>query len=131
MADQNKPPKDRPWPKDGTPVRFDAIYGPLRKAFTDLYDFTKKADECDWTGLDLGDRELAGLFSPSTRLTKSQLDYDENEQDRDALDVLLGIAIQLGVEQGRRCAYAEDSMLYTMRQVFTEKVYGRDAGEGE
>jgi len=39
---------------------------------------------------------------PSERLTAIALDYDEHDQGRDPMRVLIGIAIQLGIEQGIR-----------------------------
>jgi hypothetical protein len=44
----------------------------------------------------------ATYFTFDERVSAEQLRYDDEEQGRDPLEVIIGIAIQLGIEQGRR-----------------------------
>lgn len=76
----------------------------LREAFGFAYDLTRTNESSDvpYGGYDIGRDERAGSFSPAERLTAEQLRYDELDQGRDAATVILGLAVQLGVEQGRR-----------------------------
>jgi len=92
------------WPKDDKPAPFSKIVGPLRSAIEFAYDLKRK--NCNksipWGGLDVGNREKVTCLSPRKKLKKASLDFQLEDQGRDALDAILEIAVQLGIEQGRR-----------------------------
>lgn len=92
------------WPVDGSPLLFGDLTTPVRKALRTIYRMKARPiiDDIPWTGPPNGKREDVSCFSPQEALTKQALDYDREDQGRDALDVLLGIAVRLGIEQGRR-----------------------------
>jgi hypothetical protein len=92
------------WPKDGSAVSFRRMGDPVRKAILFAYNIERKNRNRNipWDGLDIGDAEKARCFSPNEQLKVKNLRYSEGEQSRDALDEIIGIAIQLGIEQGRR-----------------------------
>jgi len=102
------------WPKDGSEVSFSKIIDPVREAILFAYDINRKNKNrsIPWAGLDIGKDERATSFSPNERLRLKNLKYSENDQGRDALDEILGIAIQLGIEQGRRAF--KNSVEYTL-----------------
>lgn len=94
----------KPWPKDDATVRFDDIINPLRDAVDQLYTLKRVNKDMDvhWDGLDIGEATKATCHGPDHALSAESLKYDEEEQGRDAMRILLGIAVQLGIEQGRR-----------------------------
>lgn len=55
-----------------------------------------------YDGLPLGEREACGALQPVDALTSESLEYNLTNQGRDVVDVILGLAVQLGIEQGRR-----------------------------
>lgn len=97
------------WPKDGSPVSFEEIVVSLRKALLFGYKVERKNKDQDipWDGLNIGPKELSTCLSPEEALTAEMLAYDEEDQNRDLLDVVLQLAVQLGIEQGRRLAHEE------------------------
>ncbi len=115
FADEVSPVKGKPmtttertsraWPLEG-PVDFEELTGPVCRAIRFGYQLERRNKDTSipWTGLDIGKCEKAAGFSPHDKLHSTNLEYDENEQGRDALEVLVGIAVQLGAEQGRRMA---------------------------
>lgn len=90
------------WPENDKPAEFEEIVEPLagwlcryQSGVTDPY-----------VGLPLGEREAAGCLQPNEALTTKSLAY-HREQGRDVYDVVIGLAVQLGIEQGRRIALRE------------------------
>jgi hypothetical protein len=73
------------------------------------YDLKRKnaSRSIPWTGYDVGEDTKVGCFSPHEALAKNNLAFQEEDQGRDALDALIQIAIQLGIEQGRRLERAD------------------------
>ena len=92
------------WPKDETTVMFNKIADPIKEAIEFAYDLTRqnKRKSIPWHGLDIGEAEKVSNLTPKERLKKTQLDHSLEDQGRDALDEIIGIAVQLGIEQGRR-----------------------------
>lgn len=96
---------DKPWPKSGT-VSFTDLVEPIITAIESAYDLQLKTkvfeDGVEWTGLDIGERDKVCCLSPSERLTGDQLRYSYVDQGRNPLAEIVGVAVQLGIEQGRR-----------------------------
>lgn len=97
------------WPDKNKAANFNELSEPICKAIRFAYQLTRQNEgvSIPWKGLTIGERELATCFQPDERLSKEQLEYDDENQGRDALDVLVGLAIQLGIEQGRRMTTRE------------------------
>lgn len=95
---------NKQWPKDGKTVSFHEITGPLVKALKFTYNMQRKNREMDvsWKGYDIGNDLKATSFSPDENLKAESLAYQEEDQGRDASEVIIGIAVQLGIEQGKR-----------------------------
>lgn len=95
--------KSKAWPAKGT-VNFEDMTGPVCEAIRFAYDLSRKNHNWSipWTGYNIGARALVGGPPPHLRLRRDSLHYDEYDQGRDALEVLVGVAVQLGIEQGRR-----------------------------
>lgn len=86
------------WPDNDVPVNFEALVEPIARWLrsyiggrVEIYD-----------GFPLGTQEAAGALQPIDALTPTSIDYALNHQGRDAYDTIIGLAIQLGIEQGRR-----------------------------
>jgi hypothetical protein len=86
------------WPTNNEPAAFAHIVEPLARWFR-LYQEGRVET---YDGLPLGEREAAGSLQPVDALTPESLAYNLTNQGRDVVDVILGLAVQLGLEQGRR-----------------------------
>lgn len=93
----------KPWPKDGSPVEFTSIIEPLRDVVKQLYKLERRPlQDVDYKGFDLGLQEKTICLLPQDALTAENLLYAEKDQGQDPMTVVLSIAVQLGIEQGRR-----------------------------
>lgn len=92
------------WPKNGSVVPFSELVESVKKALLFGYCMRRKNQDKDipYTGYCIGKDLLATCLTPEERLKVESLKYDLEDQGRDLIDVLLGLAIQLGIEQGKR-----------------------------
>ena len=99
------------WPANNKTVSFDGLCEDLRKAVNAAYKLTRlnAGKDIPWTGHDIGKNLKHCSMSPDEWLMAESLAYNK-ERDRDAMDVILGIAIQLGMEQGRRKTIEDNSI---------------------
>ncbi|KKL09282.1 hypothetical protein LCGC14_2567440 [marine sediment metagenome] len=118
--------ESKPWPDKHKLVRFCDMAGPVCEGIRFAYDLSRKNHHCSipWNGYQIGQQDLACCRDPHEALEIEQLHYDEQEQGRDALEVLVGIAIQLGIEQGRRMEYERNrhsrDLAATLAQIVLE-----------
>jgi len=105
------------WPKDDKIVSFVEITEPIREAILFAYTIKRKNKNrsIPWNGLDIGEDEKCTCFSPKDQFHLDNLRYSEDEQGRDALDEILGLAVRLGIEQGRRIF--KNSIEYTCMKI--------------
>lgn len=100
------------WPKDRSPMDFEDLVSPIVSALLETHDIRRNGEsDVDWFGPDLGAPEKAICLSPVERLTKANLDSEFESQGRGALEIIVSIAIQLGIEQGRRIAETDHKWL--------------------
>ena len=96
---------DKPWPKSG-PVSFSELTEPVVAAIEQAYRIRLKEEVLDggieWTGFDIGEPDKVCCFSPSESLNGFNLRYSYTDQGRNPLEEIVGVAVQLGIEQGRR-----------------------------
>ena len=92
------------WPDNGKPADFGELAESVYPAITFAYRLERinEGQAIPWKGHTIGKEDLATCFAPDEQLSAENLRYDEEDQGRDALQVLIGIAMQLGIEQGRR-----------------------------
>lgn len=93
------------WPEDNKPAGFDDLVLPVVQTVKAAYWYEKKPLKFGLTynGLPLTSCEiLATSLTISEKLSAENMKYDEEEQGREPLEVLIGIAVQLGIEQGLR-----------------------------
>jgi hypothetical protein len=94
---------NKPWPIDGDTARFEELTKPVCAAIRSAYRLSFRGyHDIKWSGLDIGDDEKATCFPPDEQLSELHLRYDSTEQGRPPLNVIVGVAVQLGIEQGRR-----------------------------
>jgi hypothetical protein len=92
------------WPKDGSPLGFSELSDALVNAVNFAYKLERqnKRRSIPWHGPERQPQDFACGGSIKWTLSAKQLAYSEIEQDRDALREIIGVAIGLGIEQGRR-----------------------------
>ena len=85
-------------------ARFSDLADPVIKAIKFAYKLERRNEDKDikWTGYDIGERDKITCFSPDEKLTAESLAFALEDQDRDALSEIITVAVQLGIEQGRR-----------------------------
>lgn len=92
------------------PWNFEDITKSLKKAVKFAYSTRRKNKTKDipWDGPNLTiTRILAGCFNINESLKEENLIYNEENQGRDALDIIISCAVQLGIEQGIRMKMEE------------------------
>ena len=96
--------KSKAWPNKNLMASFSDIVDPLREALQIALDEKKEVykEGIEWTGLKIGRKNSATLFNPSEALHASNLTHANKSQNRDVFTEILSIAVQLGMEQGRR-----------------------------
>jgi hypothetical protein len=112
------------WPKDNAPATFTDITAPVLRAVRYAYDLHRVNIDKDvpWEGLDIGERSKACSFSPPEALAAGYLAYSMEEQDRSALEVIIGVAVQLGIEQGRRMALEQQKVSLDLLKILTKSL---------
>ena len=99
-----KPSAPKPWPPGDELVDFDQLVGPLASVLKQAGRWIPKAGRIKYNGYDIGKKEQATCLSPD--FSKESLAV-AREHGETVVDVVLKIAFQLGVEQGRRMARKE------------------------
>jgi hypothetical protein len=125
------------WPEDGTPLDYQSLADAIMKAIRFAYDLTRKNPHrsVPWVGPPIGQNERANSLEARERLSAAQLKYSEENQGRDALDEIIGVAIQIGIEQGRRIYRNSDGFKTLMLRLGTyrmglERLSSMEAFEG-
>jgi hypothetical protein len=92
------------WPENDEPLEFDAITDPIIKAIRYAYKMERRngGKDIPWTGPNIGKDSAHVCLGPFEALNAARLAYNEEDQGRDALKVIIGLAMQIGIEQGRR-----------------------------
>jgi hypothetical protein len=98
------------WPQDEREcVPTVNLLKPIKEAMKKLYNFTRTPEkEVKYEGYEFGPIGGAANLAPDLILNKENLNYNEFEQGIDALDVILTITFNLGIEQGRRYTVQEN-----------------------
>lgn len=94
------------WPEDNTPVKFRDIVEPLYEAVLFAYEVKRKNKNKDipYEGYELGEDELVTCISMKEGLSAEVLKWARDSHGESALLRILSVAVQLGIEQGRRVA---------------------------
>lgn len=89
------------WPEDKKEVSFEELVEPVVDAIKQYYKLIpkhKKIQSISWNGYNIGDEEKSKCFNPEERLNVRNL----KEYKEEPLNVIIGIGILTGMEQGRR-----------------------------
>ncbi len=105
MKPSPKPIAD--WPKDDKPASFEDLADEIVAAIRFAYTLKRKnaGKSIPLAGPDAPEGACVG--SGSHCLSAENLAYSLDDQGREALDEIVGVAIRLGIEQGRRIHAAE------------------------
>ncbi len=92
------------FPKDGSTLSFEKITDPLVRAVKFAYDIKRKNRDKDipWKGPEIGQDDRACCLLAAQSLKSKNLIYSEEDQGREAIEEIIGLAVRLGIEQGRR-----------------------------
>ena len=92
------------WPADGKPSDLEDLVQPICAAIKFAYRLRRQNHHQDipWWGPDIGGAEAAHAPRAKCQLRAKNLHQSLDEQGRDALTEIIGLAVRLGIEQGRR-----------------------------
>ena len=96
--------------KDETAI-FSDLADPILKAIRFAYKLKRKNidEDIKWKGYDIGENDKVTCFSPDEKFKVKSLAWALEEHGMDALHEIITVAIQLGIEQGRRLCRREES----------------------
>lgn len=118
------------WPtKKDEHVNFSDLTEGILHAVRFAYKLTRKnaGKDIPYQGYDIGDDVKAGCPSPDIQLSAEHLRYSEEDQGREPIETIIGVAVQIGIEQGRRLERA-DMMPQIERAILYSK-YAKEALE--
>jgi len=109
------------WPSDNKPIEsIEEVLKPIRRSLKRAYNLTRsKRKSIPYDGYTHGQQILAICPDPETALTKEDLKRSY-ANGKDVLDVILLIAFQLGIEQGKRLEAQQPINLYAKSLVDLE-----------
>ncbi len=107
------------WPKHSQPANIEDLIRPLRMATDEgnVRQVRIPKGDISWRGVPFGKHSRHIMPEPGELLTKRSLRYNRQEQNRDFLDTILMIAINLGIEQGRRATCEKLKLLKTILSI--------------
>lgn len=97
----------RGWPEDGAPADLEDLVTPLHAWWGERIKWLQSGREpwdYEYTGPEIGDQHVC--LPAVDSLSREGLAQHE-EQGRDPLNAMLTVAVQLGIEQGRRLASSD------------------------
>ena len=94
----------RPWPVDDDKISFDSIVNDFALAIRFAYTLRRKNYwlEIPYNGHDIPEWLKASCLPADQQVTMENLVRQEKDQGRPALDVILGVALQVAMEIGYR-----------------------------
>ncbi len=92
------------WPTSNKPARFSDLAGPIVEAIRFAYKMRRRHTDEDipWHGLEISEKEQVTCLCAEESLSADALAWCLEDQGRDALEEIIGLALRLGIEQGRR-----------------------------
>ena len=107
------------WPEDISTAHFENLTGVIGDTVESAYDLTRAnpSEDLLWSGPSTPDFAVAGGETFSERLTVESLLRSEQQYGRDPLDVIVGIGVQLGMEQGRRVTLSAPGLQLAGQQI--------------
>ena len=115
------------WPENDELMRFEDLSKPVEDLVRQAYSLRRKPaikEGLGWKGPSLPESMAATCLDFAETISAEGLRYNDEEQGRDPLITIIGIAVQLGIEQGRRISSGEvkdlRERLDIMRKVLKE-----------
>jgi hypothetical protein len=107
------------WPEDNKPASFEDLVKPFVPVLRFAYKMKRQNADTDIPYNGFEHNSLHVCFPMVKKFSAEQLAYDKDEQGRDALEVIIGAILQVGIEQGRRIALesSEVQMLRTQAKI--------------
>jgi hypothetical protein len=94
---------------------FEELVAPVVKALKAAYGLRRKPlADIKWEGPEL--EQYCYSMPPAERLTAENLRYSQEDQGRSALEEIIGIAVALGIQQGRNIAEHEHKVIELIHQ---------------
>lgn len=92
------------WPPNDAPASLEDLVGPICDAIRFAYTLARQHADRDipWSGPEIGVAQQANCPLAADQLRAENLAYALDDQGRDALMEIVGLALRLGIEQGRR-----------------------------
>ena len=92
------------WPPNDAPASLEDLVGPICDAIRFAYTLTRRQTDRDipWSGPEIGVAQQANCPRAADQLRAENLAYALDDQGRDALMEIVGLALRIGIEQGRR-----------------------------
>lgn len=92
------------WPPYNAPACLEDLAGPIYNAICFAYQLTRQNADRDipWSGPEIGVNQQANCPLAAEQLRAENLAYALDDQGRDALMEIVGLALRIGIEQGRR-----------------------------
>ena len=113
--------------KKSSPTRFDSMLDPVLENIRSQFDFVRKNEGADipYNGYPIGRESRACCLDISYAFTAGSLEYNLDDQGRDALEVIVGSLITVAAEQGRRLYTAE------LQKVLETSAFGKETKADE
>ena len=117
---------NKDWTDDGKPIWFEDLVDPVVEAIRYAYKLERQNDGQDipWNGPSAARDELVSDMDHAVALTAKHLEFNLEDQGRDALVTLVSIAVKLGIEQGRRIV--KNEFEYKLAKQIIKLYYAED-----
>lgn len=108
------------WPENDKPADFEDLIKPFIPVLRFAYKMRRQNQDKDipYNGYEHGSLHVCHPLVE--KFKAEQMAYDKDDQGRDALEVIIGAIMQVGIEQGRRIAM--DSLEITTLRMY-EKLF--------
>lgn len=92
------------WPKNNVPVSFDILADSICNSIRQAYELKRinSSIPIPYEGYELPDNQLITNSKIREQLKPENIAWLKEDQFMDELQILIGIALSLGIEQGRR-----------------------------
>lgn len=106
---------------------FEEVIAEIKKTLLNFYKVSRKkdVDSCEWNGPSIVRPLSHIIIQPKTQLSKQVLLHHE-EQGREPIDVILGLAYQLGICKGYESAQEENKPFIELTELLKRKDSGLD-----
>lgn len=111
---------NKDWPKDGSPAYFGDLVEQVLNALNVAYKLERQNTDLDlpWEGFDRSREDMAACRPLADTLSAEGLAFSLEDQGREAIEEIIGAAIALGMEQGKRVLLRDMRLRMTTLHMF-------------